>query len=296
MEGKLSPVSSNDDALKLAQARLESMPTDRVPERATPPPGSHFTDIRPNRLFVGRNSELKQLARLLKGQHAVAIGQVAAATGMGGIGKTQLAAEFAYCYGQYFMGGVYWLSFAAAELVPEQVAACGEMKPGLTRAEQVEQVLAEWRSEMPRLLVFDNCEDVRLLVKWLPATGCSRVLVTSRISLWVPDSGVQQLPLDLLERPQSIKLLRGFRKDLKKEDPDLHAIAAELGDLPLALHLTGSYLQAYRYDVTPAQYLQELRQPDLLGHLSMKAGDFSAHRPRPERGQDLCAERGALDR
>ncbi len=41
------------------------------------------------------------------------------------------------------------------------------------------QVLSEWKNQKPRLLIFDNCEDAKLLTKWLPPTGGSRVLVTS---------------------------------------------------------------------------------------------------------------------
>jgi hypothetical protein len=63
----------------------------------------------PNRLFVGRADDLKALAQALKAGGS-AVGQVAAATGMGGIGKTQLATEFAHRYGPFFAGGVFWVS------------------------------------------------------------------------------------------------------------------------------------------------------------------------------------------
>ena len=90
--------------------------------------------LSPNPLFVGRQADLKKLAAALKGGDTAAtravrqdgIGQIAAATGMGGIGKTQLAAEFVHRYGQFFLGGVFWLSFANPEAIPAEVAACGE--------------------------------------------------------------------------------------------------------------------------------------------------------------------------
>jgi hypothetical protein len=66
-----------------------------------------------------------QLAETLKAGGAAAIAPLAAATGMGGIGKTQLAAEFAHRYSQYFAGGVFWLSFASADSVPAEIASCG---------------------------------------------------------------------------------------------------------------------------------------------------------------------------
>ena len=91
--------------------------------------------------------------------------------------------------------------------------------------------------------------------------------------------------MEVLPRPESIALLRGFRPDLAADDPALDAIAAELGDLPLALHMAGSYLLTYQHDISPAQYLQALRQPGLLKHRSMKEGEFSPT------GHDLNVER-----
>ena len=81
------------------------LPTiDRVPDPCEPTEGSCLA-FRSSRVFVGRQQDLMDLARLLKGGQTAAIGQIAAATGLGGIGKTQLANEFAHRYGQFFAGG-----------------------------------------------------------------------------------------------------------------------------------------------------------------------------------------------
>ena len=122
-----------------------------------------------NPLFVGREKELLTLAAHLKGGETIAIGQIAAATGLGGIGKTQLAAAFVHHYGQFFAGGVQWLSFADPKSVPAEIAACGLTMPDirtdyvtLDLETQVRLVLAAWQSPLPRLLVFDNCEEPTL--------------------------------------------------------------------------------------------------------------------------------------
>ena len=90
------------------------------------PPGSRMPFSR-NPLFVGRVDDLRVIATALKVAQTAAIGsvEIAAASGLGGIGKTQLAIEFVHRYGRYFAGGVFWLSFADANAVPSEIAACG---------------------------------------------------------------------------------------------------------------------------------------------------------------------------
>src|SRR2546430_11423204 len=253
-----------------ARALLASIPTDVLPERAPLPPGSRMP-LAPNPLFVGRGDELVQVAAALRdGGTTVALGQVVASTGLGGLGKTQLAVELVHRYGRYYAGGVYWLSFANADEVPLQVAACAE--PGLEARpveERVRRVKDAWQSAVPRLLVCDNCEEEGLLDAWRPVSGGCRVLVTSRRSHWSPTLGVTTLPLDLLPRADSVELLRRYRPDFGPDDPGLDAIAAELGDLPLALHLAGSYLRAYRAEVGLDGYLAALRRLDVVQHASL---------------------------
>jgi tetratricopeptide (TPR) repeat protein len=234
--------------------------------------------LAPNPLFVGRGEELLQIATALRGgSTTVAVGQVVASTGLGGLGKTQLAVELVHRYGRFFAGGVFWLSFASTGEIPQQVAACAgpaamDLAPGidtLPLEERVQRVQRAWQSAVPRLLVFDNCEEEALLDAWRPPSGGCRVLVTSRRSHWSPTLGVSALPLDLLPRPDSIDLLRRYRPDLGPNDPELDAIAVELGDLPLALHLAGSYLRAYRGEVSLDGFLAELRRADVVQHASL---------------------------
>jgi tetratricopeptide (TPR) repeat protein len=267
---ELGPSPDAPARLAEAQAVLASMPTGVLPDRAPLPPGSRMP-LAPNPLFVGRGEELLQVAAALRGAATtVALGQVVASTGLGGLGKTQLAVELAHRYGRYFAGGVFWLSFASADEIPLQVAACAA--PGFqTRPleERVRRVKDAWQSATPRLLVFDNCEEEALLDAWRPPSGGCRVLVTSRRSYWSPTLGVAALPLDLLPRADSVALLRRYRPDLAADDPGLDAIAAELGDLPLALHLAGSYLHAYRSEASLDGYLAELQRSDVVQHASL---------------------------
>jgi tetratricopeptide (TPR) repeat protein/transcriptional regulator with XRE-family HTH domain len=274
---ELEAVPDTVGSLGDAEALLVTLPTDVLPPRA-PLPACSRMPLASNPLFLGRGDELLHVARALRGSNTtVALGQVVASTGLGGLGKTQLAVELVHRYGRYFAGGVFWLSFANADEVPLQVAACAgpgamDLAPGLddqSVEERVGRVQRAWQGAVPRLLVFDNCEEEALLEAWRPTSGGCRVLVTSRRAHWSPTLGITTLPLDLLPRPDSIELLRRYRPDLAPDDPELDAIAAELGDLPLALHLAGSYLRTYRADVSLDTYLSELGRSEVVQHASL---------------------------
>jgi tetratricopeptide (TPR) repeat protein len=270
--------------LRAAEELLSRLPEAAVPAPAALPARSWMRVPR-NPLFVGRQADLLALARIVKAGEVTAIGQIAAATGLGGIGKTQFAAEFVHCYGQFFAGGACWLNFTEAANVPGEVARCGgadglalhDEFAALPQPEQIALVLAAWCSPLPRLVVFDNCEDPALLQQWRPPYGGSRVLLTSRRAQWPGTLGVQVRALGTLAPQESVALLRKHRPDLAADDPVLIAITVELGHLPLALHLAGSYLERYRYDPegVPAAYLAELRRPDLLSHGSLTGGEHS---------------------
>ncbi len=269
-----NPELTENDRLISAQAKLSEMPLDHIPEPAVMPVGSRPPKFAPNDLFVGREEELKQIADWLKGNSAVAIGPVAAFSGMGGIGKTKLAVEFAHRYGQYFLGGVYWLDFSNQDNIRNEIAACSGLDVSIPLEQRVKKVLADWVSPLPRLIVFDNCEDKNLVIQWRPSTGGSRVIVTTREGIWGPDLGIKHLPLATLTRPQSLELLHRFRDDIPCNDPDLDALANELGDLPLALRMAGSYLNTYRHEISPSQYLAEILNANPIQHESLQNDDF----------------------
>jgi len=270
--------------------RLKDLPLEIIPPITALPKGSRMPYAR-NPLFVGHEEDLKGLAAALKGGRTAAIGQIAAVSGMGGIGKTQLAVEFVHHYGQFF-AGVFWLNFGVPGSIPSEVALCGgkvylDLHPNydnLKEQDQIGLVLAHWQNGLPWLLVFDNCEDEDLLNKWYPTSGASRVVVTSRCAIWSPELGIRAVHVDILPRPKSVELLQKLCPGLSGEDSA--AIALELGDLPLALYLAGSYMAKYGRDISPAQYLEKLRKPDLLDHYS-----FAREEKEKLSGHDLHVAR-----
>ena len=264
-----------------AERRLAAIPIHSVAPLGPLPLPTRLPLTR-NPLFIGRTQELKQMANALRGAARIGDDPVRPfiITGLGGLGKTQLVSEFAHRYGRFFAGGVFWLSFADARAIPAEVAACGgtnglALRPDFAELpldEQVRLVTTAWQADIPRLLIFDNCEDPELLMRWRPAIGGCRILVTSRRAEWSGTLGVQTKALDGLQRAESIALLREHRPDA--DEAMLDQLAEEVGDLPLALHLAGSYLARYRRSLTIAEYLTQLRVAPIEHH-SLQSGGVS---------------------
>ena len=268
---------------EISALRIALPAPDELPEPAPLPPQSILTHAR-NDDFTGREFSLRFLAQHLLPWESRSSSSppILAVTGMGGLGKTQLAVEFCYRYGRFFPGGVYWMNFSEAENVAGEVAVVGSERglglyretDNLRQADKIGRVLKAWQEPVPRLLIFDNCEEVELLQKWLPVTGGCSVLLTSRRADWARELNMAERQLPVLDADESISLLQNLVPQLAKEDAA--SIAEELGNLPLALHLSGSFLRRYR-QITASQYLAQLRDKTLLEHPSLhgRGIDFS---------------------
>lgn len=203
-----------------------------------PLPANTYLPYRRNADFVGRHGCLRDLATALL-QHENNVPPVVAITGLGGLGKSQLAVEFAYRYGRFFPGGLFWLNFDAADTVTEEISLIGgergmrlfSDKDQLTLADQVKRVQRAWQEPISRLLIFDNCESETLLTSWLPVTGGCHILLTSRRSHWARELNVSTIPLDPLAPEESVDYLQRVTPSLAAAEAA--DIAREVGHLPL---------------------------------------------------------------
>jgi tetratricopeptide (TPR) repeat protein len=249
---------------------------EELPEPGQLPLGSRILFYR-NAVFTGRIDELKDLARsLFSNNKTTIINQYVATTGMGGIGKTQLAVEFCYRYGRFFHG-VHWINAYNADINAE-IASCGR-EMGIrdfpdTTSEQVVTTLREWQKQPLRLLVLDNLENQKILNEWLPKLNGLHILVTTRRQQWNLDLGLHILPLDTLPRSDSLTLFRQLSPRLiNTPDATLDHLPERLGDLPLAIDLAGRYLQVHP-TLSPISYLHNL--DTVLEHESMQSKWFAA--------------------
>ena len=243
---------------------------DVLPEPGALPPGSRLPFHR-NALFTGRAEPLKVLAHTLLHDGAGSTLVTQAVQGMGGIGKTQLAVEFAYRYGR-FIHGVHWLNAAQPEGLGAEIAACGEAMclPDWPQEqpEQIAHTVSEWHRSGPRLLILDNLEEVGAAREWLGRLGGGplRLLLTARRSDWPADLGLEPLRLDVFTPEESRAFLRQYLPEGRAADADLDALAERLGHLPLALELAGRYLVSI-LRLAVADYLDRLAE--VWSHRSM---------------------------
>ena len=187
--------------------------------------------------FTGRDGLLVAVReRLLAGDRAV----MQALQGMGGVGKTQLAIEYAYRFaGAYDLA--WWVNAEQARLIGDQFAALGAALGCVQPWAGVEMVraavLGELRERGRWLLVFDNAENSADITGWLPGGG-GHVLITSREREWTEIA--VPVEVDVLPRPESVAILQGRVAGLTEADAD--RVADQLGDLPLAVAGAAGYM------------------------------------------------------
>ncbi len=147
--------------------------------------------------FTGRDDLLQQLGQLFSAEQAdqpmsiqqAALTQTQAITGLGGIGKTQIAIEYAYrarMQGRYYH--TIWISAASEETILTSFVELARLyMPTLVEKEGTNQrtivdTLLRWLEQcmQPWLLIFDNADDLSLVQPYLPRWGNGCILLTTR--------------------------------------------------------------------------------------------------------------------
>ena len=202
--------------------------------------------------FTGRERLLVAVREMLEsGDRAV----VQALRGMGGVGKTQVAIEYAHRFGDEY-DVVWWVNAENAGLIGEQFAALGSDLGCVDPAAPLEvvrrAVLSALRERGSWLLIFDNAARVEDIAEWLPG-GTGHVLITSRAHGW--DEIAVPIEVGVLDRSESVAMLRRRLNGVPVEDAD--QVAEATGDLPLAMAQAAGYMA--RTGTPAAEYVNLLR-------------------------------------
>ncbi|GIE96592.1 hypothetical protein Ari01nite_40570 [Paractinoplanes rishiriensis] len=197
--------------------------------------------------FTGRESLLLNLQRSLEAKSKASV-LPHALHGSGGVGKTQLAVEFAYRFGERY-DLVWWIPAEQQTLVLQSLAELGQKLriPGTQEFTQAASLVIEAlaRTDLRWLLVFDNANDPNELAHLIPSSG-GHVILTSRNPAWL--DVWDAVKVDVFDRPESIELVQRRGTDITDADAD--RLAEKLGDLPLALDQAASWQTATGMTIT----------------------------------------------
>ncbi len=206
--------------------------------------------------FTGRVDLLEKLQEALRSGERAAVTDYQAITGLGGVGKTQLALEYAYRHmGNYKV--IWWVrSEDTATLAVDYAGLAVKLDlPEKTSRDQ-SVIIAAVKSWLEQndgwLLVFDNAQNPEDIKDYLPKVSGGHVIITSRESNW--GGTAKTLPVDVFSREESIEFLR--KRTGGKDGAE--ALADALGDLPLALEQAGAYIE--ETGITLSDYLERFQE------------------------------------
>ncbi|MFB8238687.1 FxSxx-COOH system tetratricopeptide repeat protein [Kitasatospora purpeofusca] len=213
---------------------------------------------RRNRHFTGRSPALDLLRDRFGGRAGTAPTGVQVLLGLGGIGKTQIALEYAHRFAADY-DLVWWIDAEQPELVTAAFAELAE-RLGLRVGDSLGVAMEAAREALRRgeptsrwLLVLDNVDEADDIVRYLPG-GPGHVLITSRYFGW--RRRAEALEVDVFERAESVEHLSRRLPDISAEEAG--QVAEAVGDLPLAVEVASAWLAETHTPVST--YVAQLRE------------------------------------
>src|SRR5436305_3311825 len=206
-----------------------------------------------NLFFSGREDLLAQLHTQLQKGRTAALSQ--AISGLGGVGKTQLAVEYAYRFYQDYQA-VLWAHAENVEVLNSSYAEIATLLKLPVKDAQdqttITQAVKVWlQNHRNWLLILDNADELDILRPFLPPRLGGHVIITTRAvapgrfahRLLVETFPDEQGVLFLLRRAGLIALDADVSQASPQDQALARQITQEVGGLPLALDQVGAYLE-----------------------------------------------------
>ncbi|GHO90221.1 tetratricopeptide repeat protein [Reticulibacter mediterranei] len=245
-----------------------------------------------NPYFTGRDDLLDLLDEHLAAANGdetlttrrVALTQRQALTGLGGIGKTQIAVEYAYrMREQGASPHTLWINAASPEALMTSFTALADLLPEFAARKETDQqrlveALKGWLEECPQrwLLIFDNADDISLLPPYLPRYGNGSILLTTRAQA----VGSLGLAIDV----EKMSFLEGTRLLLRRAqclqplaDDEMSAVeqlVVALDHFPLALEQAGAYIEETRCTFAHYLHLYHRHRSILLARRGVQSTNY----------------------
>jgi tetratricopeptide (TPR) repeat protein len=191
--------------------------------------------------FTGREKLLLTLQRSLEERSKASV-LPHALHGFGGVGKTQLAVEYAYRFADRY-DLVWWIPAEQQSLVLKSLVELGRQL-GIPVTEEFNQASslildALSSTSLSWLLIYDNANEPDDLAHLIPSAG-GHVILTSRNQSWT--NVWDAIEVNIFDRPESVALIQKRGRGISH--PDATRLAEKLGDLPLALDQAASWQSA----------------------------------------------------
>jgi tetratricopeptide (TPR) repeat protein len=238
-----------------------------------------------NPFFTGRDALLAQLHTQLRTGQTTALSQSPhALSGLGGIGKTQLAIEYAYRYHQDY-AAVLWARAESEEALNTSYTAIATLLKLPERdAEQevIIQAVKLWlHTHRHWLLILDNADDLSLLPPFLPLLASGHILLTTRV--WDMQRLATRLEVETLADERGVMLLLhragrlaagvALEQAMPEERQWAARLVQELGGLPLALDQAGAYLEATGMSLQEYYHIYQKHRRTLLSERRSRIPD-----------------------
>lgn len=271
----------HDDS-SLYQSAKQGRLTLAADGRTLTEPKFFVVPLEENPYFTGRDQALADLHAALTSQRLVAVTQRQALSGLGGVGKTQIALAYAY-RNRVNYDAVFWLDAASEEILRTGFAAQAKTL-NLAGAEAGKSIdtgamlFKHWLQKNERwLLVLDNADEPAKLKSLLPQNAGGHILLTSRVQDLQSLGIVKPIEVQSFSNAEAVAFLlaRTERRDASTaERSAAEELARTLGELPLALEQAAAYIVAQQLPIT--DYLRSYRSMEhaLLARTPTQFGDY----------------------
>jgi tetratricopeptide (TPR) repeat protein len=265
----------------IVQNLYGNLTTSGAAERqASPMAGGKFINV-PGRndFFTGREEILSRLHATLKAEGRAAIKQ--AISGLGGIGKTQTAIEYAHRHAEDY-ACVLW---TGAESESALTSGFASFAPhlGLPSLEKTEETVAAVKRLLTQrsdwLLILDNADALERVDKFLPNPVTGAVLLTSRATNFRRVGIANPVTLEVMTEAEALAFFAkalGVDAIAAEESEAAKNLAKELGHLPLALEQVAAYVKKNRVSFGKYLELYRARRLAILKKSQPEVGDYQA--------------------